>query len=134
MTTSDQSSKSDVVALRPFVPASDFEKSLRFYTDLGFRPFRLGEKLAALEIGPFAFLLQGFFAEGFASNYMMHMLVNDLDAWWTHIASLDLSSRYGVRAPSPPKVEPWGLRVAYVVDPSGVLWHIAKEQTEVPVP
>jgi uncharacterized glyoxalase superfamily protein PhnB len=23
-------------------------------------------------------------------------------------------------------VQPWGLRIAYVVDPSGVLWHVAE--------
>jgi uncharacterized glyoxalase superfamily protein PhnB len=23
-------------------------------------------------------------------------------------------------------MQPWGLRIAYVVDPSGVLWHVAQ--------
>jgi hypothetical protein len=40
---------------------------------------------------------------------------------------LDLGSRYEVRAPVPPRLEPWGLRVAYIFDPSGVLWHLAEE-------
>lgn len=34
--------------------------------------------------------------------------------------------RFGVCATKPPVVQPWGLRVAFVVDPSGVLWHIAQ--------
>jgi uncharacterized glyoxalase superfamily protein PhnB len=25
-------------------------------------------------------------------------------------------------------MQPWGLRVAYIVDPSGVLWHIAQRR------
>ncbi len=47
----------DVVAMRPFVPAKDFKTSLRFYTDIGFSPFPLGDGLAAMHLGPFAFLL-----------------------------------------------------------------------------
>jgi uncharacterized glyoxalase superfamily protein PhnB len=57
----------------------------------------------------------------------MHLLVHDVDSWWSRIAALDLATNYDVRPPSPPKLQPWGLIVAYVVDPTGVLWHIAQE-------
>ncbi len=117
----------DVVALRPFVPASDFQASLNFYTDLGFSSTPLGDGVAGLQLGPFSFLLQNFSAPGFAENFMMHLLVNDLDAWWTKIAALHLAERYGVRPPTPPALQPWGLTVSYVVDPAGVLWHIAQQ-------
>ena len=122
----------DVVALRPFVPAKDFETSLRFYVDLGFTEYRLGEQLASMHLGAFAFLLQGRPADidGFAENFMMHLLVKDAQAWWARIAALDLAARYGVGPPSPPKLQPWGLVVAYVWDPAGVLWHIAEEGTK----
>lgn len=116
----------DVLALRAFVPATEFEKSIAFYEDLGFTAHRMGESIAAMELGTFGFLLQHFYAEGFAGNYMMHLLVNDLDAWWKRIESLDLAGRYGVRKPSAPALQPWGLTISYVVDPSGVLWHIAQ--------
>jgi uncharacterized glyoxalase superfamily protein PhnB len=33
-----------------------------------------------------------------------------------------------VPAPKAPAMQPWGLRVAYVVDPSGVLWHVAERK------
>jgi uncharacterized glyoxalase superfamily protein PhnB len=56
----------------------------------------------------------------------MHALVTDLNRWWTHIASLDLASRYAVQSPRAPRLESWGLNVAYVFDPSGVLWHFAE--------
>ena len=117
---------SDVVALRPFVPAKDFDTSLRFYTDLGFSPYRLGESMAAMELGVFSFLLHAFDRENFASNFVMHLLVKDVDRWWSRIAALDLAGRYGVQAPVAPELQPWGLVVAYVFDPSGVLWHIAE--------
>lgn len=116
----------DVVALRPFVPAKDFETSFRFYVDLGFTGCRISDDLASMELGPFAFLLQNFHAEGFAENFMMHLLVNDLDSWWRRIEGLDLASRYPVKPPSPPALQPWGLTVVYVFDPTGVLWHVAQ--------
>ncbi|MEX3916185.1 VOC family protein [Paraburkholderia sp. BR10872] len=128
---SNHSVSLDVVALRPFVPAKDFDISASFYRDLGFASFQLGEGLASMHLGPFAFLLQKFDVEGFASNFMMHLLVNDVDAWWSRIDALDLAGRYGVEAPRAPKLEPWGLMVTYVFDPSGVLWHIA-QMTEDP--
>jgi catechol 2,3-dioxygenase-like lactoylglutathione lyase family enzyme len=116
----------DVIALRPFVPTKDFDVSLRFYTDLGFVPRPLGDKMASLHLGPFAFLLQNFDAPGFSDNFMMHLLVHDVNGWWARIAALDLPARYGVRPPQPPKLQPWGLTVAFVTDPTGVLWHIAQ--------
>ncbi|MBA4388639.1 MAG: hypothetical protein C0404_11710 [Verrucomicrobia bacterium] len=40
----------------------------------------------------------------------------------------DLPTRFGVPVPKPPEDQPWGLRVAYVIDPSGVLWHVAQRR------
>jgi catechol 2,3-dioxygenase-like lactoylglutathione lyase family enzyme len=128
MATDEQISPPDIVALRPFVPATDFAKSVSFYADLGFSVTTLGGNLAGMNLGPFGFLLQEFEAPGFAGNFMMHILVNDVDAWWERIAKLDLEGKYGVRPPKAPAMQPWGLRVAYVVDPSGVLWHFAEKR------
>jgi hypothetical protein len=55
-------------------------------------------------------------------NFMMQLLVADLDAWWAHIQSLDLPARFGVPAPTAPALMPWGLTLAYVVGPCGELW------------
>jgi catechol 2,3-dioxygenase-like lactoylglutathione lyase family enzyme len=123
----DSSSTVDVVAVRPFVPAKDFEKSLRFYVDLGFTAVRFGDSIASMELGQFGFLLQKYDVAGFAGNFMMQLMVNDLDGWWQRIEALDLAQNYGVRPPSAPALQPWGLTIAYVVDPSGVLWHIAQK-------
>lgn len=87
----------------------------------------MGDNIAHVGIGAFAFLLQDYFVREWADNFVMHMLVTNLDQWWAAISKLDLEARYKVRAPRPPKVEPWGLRVAYVLDPAGVLWHFAEE-------
>jgi catechol 2,3-dioxygenase-like lactoylglutathione lyase family enzyme len=117
----------EVVALRPFLPAKNFGESLRFYTDLGFRAQRLGPPLASMHLGPFAFLLQANDDPTAAANLVMHLLVSDVAAWWARIANLGLAARYGVQEPRAPTSEPWGLTVAYIWDPSGVLWHIAQE-------
>jgi len=115
------------VSLRPFVPAKDFKTSKQFYTDLGFEVAPLGDKLAHVGSGSFAFLLQDYFVQEWADNFVMHMMVTNLDQWWAAVSGLNLATRYAVRAPRPPKLEPWGLRVAYLFDPSGVLWHLAEE-------
>jgi len=113
----------DVVALRPFVPTSDLETSLRFFGDLGFTTSRINDGLATVQLGPFGFLLQKFEAEGFAANFMMQVLVNDLDGWWKRIEALDLAKKYEVKAPTAPARQPWGL----TVDPAGVLWHFVQK-------
>lgn len=56
---------------------------------------------------------------------MMHMPVSNPDQWWARISALGLESRYDIRVPIPPRLEPW-TRVAYVFDPSGILWHFAE--------
>ncbi|MGB6323063.1 MAG: VOC family protein [Xanthobacteraceae bacterium] len=119
-----------VKAMRPFVPAKDFAISKQFYADLGFRVEPLGDALAAMHLGPHSFLLQDFHVEAWADNFMMHMMVDDLDAWWEHVAALNLASRFGVKSPRAPKLESWGLNVAYLFDPAGVLWHIAAEPAQ----
>ena len=117
---------SEIRAFRPFLPAKEFETSLRFYKAIGFQAYPLGETLAELSLGTHALLLQGHYVKEWAENTVMHVLVEDVDAWWRHIDSLALGRQFNVSPPSPPKVEPWGLTVSYVFDPSGVLWHFAQ--------
>jgi uncharacterized glyoxalase superfamily protein PhnB len=115
---------------RPFIPAKDFALSKRFYEALGFTKVLDGE-VAIFQIGATSFLLQNYFQKEWAENFMMQLMVDDLDAWWSKIVALDLPGKFGVPAPKAPKVQPWGLRVAYVVDPSGVLWHVAQRRVGV---
>ncbi len=116
---------------RPFVPARDFDLSKRFYTALGFAQVLDGE-VAIFRIGTSSFILQNYFQKAWAENFMMQLMVDDLDAWWAHLVALDLPRTFGVPAPKAPALQPWGLRIAYVVDPSGVLWHVAERRPEVP--
>jgi catechol 2,3-dioxygenase-like lactoylglutathione lyase family enzyme len=113
---------------RPFVPAKDLELSKRFYVRLGFEK-TLDSEVAIFRIGSSGFILSPFDR---ADNFMMQLMVDDLDAWWAHIKSLNLDGEFGVPAPTAPAVQPWGLRIAYLVDPSGVLWHVAQRRPDKP--
>lgn len=126
--------KTGIRQLRPFVPARDYAVSHDFYRTLGFEAHDLGPKMAHFQVGHFAFILvdynyesPGYSVQAFAENFVMHMMVDDVDAWFAHVKTLNLAAKYGVRAPLAPKDEPWDLRVAYVFEPGGVLWHIASE-------
>lgn len=110
---------------RPFLPASDFALSKAFYEAIGFEK-RVDGDVAIFACGSGGFILQNGCPEGLAQHLMMSLMVEDLDAWWTHIQGLDLPGRFGAPAPRPPAMQPWGLRVAYVIDPTGILWHIAE--------
>ncbi len=115
---------------RPFLPAKDFELSKRFYESLGFEKL-LDASVAIFRMGRGEFLLQPYYQKDWAENFMMQLMVDDLDAWWNHIQSLDLPSRFGVGPPKAPALQPWGLRIAYVTDPSGVLWHVAQRRLDI---
>lgn len=114
---------------RPFMPTKDFDASKRFYEALGFEKVLDGE-VAIFNAGSGGFILQRYFQEEWASNFMMQLMVDDLDAWWAHIQSLDLPKTFGLSQPEPPTLQPWGLRVAYVVDPAGVLWHVSQRRAD----
>ena len=110
--------------VRPFLPTRDFDLSRRFYEALGFAKVFDGD-VAIFDVGSGGFILQRQYP---AENCMLQLMVDDLDALWEHIAALDLAGRFGVPPPKAPEMQPWGLRVAYVIDPAGVLWHLAQRR------
>jgi catechol 2,3-dioxygenase-like lactoylglutathione lyase family enzyme len=119
-------SRTDLV--RCFLPAKDFDLSKRFYEALGFEKV-LDADIAIFNAGSGGFLLQSGWNDALDGHLMMQLMVDDLDAWWAHFQSLDLVSKFGLAMkPRPPAMQPWGLRIAYIADPSGVLWHIAERR------
>lgn len=116
---------------RPFLPTRDLAMSKAFYEALGFEKLLDSSDVAIFSAGSGGFLLQRRYVKEWAENCMMQLMVDDLDAWWAHIVSLDLPTRFGVPQPKAPALQPWGLRVAYVIDPCGVLWHVAQRRAGV---
>ena len=116
-----------VLDIKAFVPARDLAQSIQFYSDLGFKTNWAYEEAAEMEIGSCRFLLQRFYVEQHASNFMMSLNVEDADAWWKHIETIGLKEKYPGIMARPPAMQPWGIRVLYLSDPAGVLWHIAEQ-------
>lgn len=116
----------DVLALRPFIPAQDFALSKRFYQALGFAVTHEDESVAGLKLGKFSFILQNYYVKDFAENCMVQLLVRDADEWWERIDPAQLVATFGVKSPKAPALQSWGMKVGFVFDPSGVLWHVAE--------
>ena len=116
-----------VFDMKAFVPAKDPATCRRFYAELGFKQNWANDQMAEFQIGSFRFMLQNFCAKGHAENFMMSLTVASCDEWWKMIQNLRLTEKYpGIMADAP-AFQPWGLRVLFLSDPSGVLWHIAEQ-------
>ena len=116
-----------VLALRPFVPALDFARSKLFYERLGFTATHADKDIVMLKQGSFSFILQNFYVQELADNFMVQLLVRDADAWWhAHVDAAKLVTEFAVQAPRPPSVQSWGMKVGYIFAPSGALCHIAE--------
>ena len=115
-----------ILALRPFVPARDYDLSRRFYEALGFVATHRDEDVTILKLASFSFILQNYHVQEFAENCMVQILVRDADAWWAKADPARLVEAFGVKPPKAPAMQSWGLKVGFVFDPSGVLWHVAE--------
>ena len=114
-----------VTEIKAFVPASDYELSKRFYKDLGFTMASEGGGVAYFHFGHVSFLLQDFCVPALAENFMMHILVEDVDAWWRHVRESGVISRYSVKC-TDIETQPWRMRDFCLFDPSGVVWRIGQ--------
>lgn len=114
-----------VVEIKAFVPAKDFALSRQFYQDLGFTLASDGGGIAYFHHGNTSFLLQDFYLQPHADNFMMHLLVADVQAWWQHVQACGLVQQYGVQC-SQPALRPWAMVDFTLTDPSGVLWRIGQ--------
>ena len=81
--------------VRAFLPTEDFDASKAFYVALGFTLVLEGD-FAIFSTGESELILTRFYQQQYAENFMMQLLVDDLDAWWTRISSLNLPEHFGV--------------------------------------
>jgi catechol 2,3-dioxygenase-like lactoylglutathione lyase family enzyme len=113
------------VEIKAFVPARDFAASKAFYTMLGFEVPWSSDDLAYVRYGETSFLLQQFYVPEHAGNFMMHLLVENVDDWYRHVMESGVVQKFGSRV-EPPADRPWRLRDFTMTDPSGVLWRIGQ--------
>ncbi len=111
------------VEIKAFVPARDFETSMHFYEALGFTRASVFDGIAYFHCGESSFLLQDFYVREHADNFQMHLLVENVEAWYE--TARGVAERFGV-AIGEPADRPWAMRDFTLCDPSGVLWRIAQ--------
>lgn len=116
-----------VFDLKAFVPARNYGLSRAFYRELGFAENWANSEVCEMELDGCRFLLQNFYVAKLAANFMLSLQVADLDEWWEFIKRIDLQARYDLHLVRAPALQPWGLRVLYLSDPSGVLWHLTEQ-------
>lgn len=116
------------LSLSPFVPSGkQYEASRRFFVDLGFEEMWENSGCAGFRNGTAQFILQSCDDQKFAENFMVSVVVPNLDLWWEAVQKLRLEETYpGVRF-RPPTDFPWG-REIHFLDLAGVCWHVRQQQ------
>jgi len=122
---SNQKNNLATVEIKAFVPARDFALSQQFYQDIGFEKRSEGGGVAYFCFEHCSFLLQDYYVKTYADNFMMHLLVADVDAWHKQITDANIAEKYGSRI-SEVTVQPWKMRDFTFDDPAGVLWRIGE--------
>lgn len=115
----------NAVEIKAFVPAKDYTLSKQFYLDVGFVLASEGGGVAYFHHQNVSFLLQDFYVKEFADNLMMHLLVEDVEAWWNKIQNANIAQKYSVNIGAIEQ-QPWRMRDFVMLDPSGVLWRIGQ--------
>ena len=113
--------------IRPFIPAKDFALSKQFYTALGWETVDVGRNLALVRLSAEQhFYLQDYYLRDFAENSMLHVTVQDVQAWHAHIVSILRDGDFADARVQAPSRQPYGASVVFLHDPSGVLLQLCE--------
>ena len=66
------------------------------------------------------FLLQDFYEEKYAINFMMHLLVEGIEQFYWRLKNSTIEEKYKTKI-SEIKIQPWSIYDFVVVNPSGVV-------------
>jgi len=117
--------KQEIKSIRAFIGAKDYEASRSFYRDLGFTEQVLSEKMSLFTIDGLSFYLQDYYVKEWIDNFMMLLEVGNVEAYYRFLQQLGLDKKYSNIKLVPLQENDWG-KECYLVDPSGVLWHVAE--------
>jgi catechol 2,3-dioxygenase-like lactoylglutathione lyase family enzyme len=117
--------KSNLISIRPFIGAKNFEQSRNFYEDLGFTEIFLQPKMSLFQKNQIGFYLQDAFVQDWIDNTMVFIEVENLDQAYSDMFTLNLKTKYPTVKLVPIRVEHWG-REFFLHDPSGILWHFGE--------
>lgn len=103
-----------------YTPAKDYELSKSFYAALGFELTEGFGDTMDCRLGNAVFRLQNYYVEDWANNFMMKLVVDDVDEWYSHVKKVIDKGKFGIARVAAPELV-GGARLIHVVDPSGVL-------------
>ena len=115
--------------VKVFVPSKDFTTSLNFYTALGWKVnYRAkNDAIAELELADCRFYLQNYYQRGWANNFMLHITVEDAQAWYDHATAV-IATKQAQKGTCPSATT--ARRTVHLSPlsgtPSGVLLHFAQ--------
>jgi hypothetical protein len=112
-------------SIRPFIGASNFELSRKFYLDLGFQESILSKDMSYFKTDGLGFYLQDAYVKDWVDNSMIFLEVDDVNRHWNELLALDLPSKYKNVRLTPIRNLEWG-RECFLHDPSGILWHFGE--------
>lgn len=113
--------------LRPFIPARDFALCKRFYSSLGWDTRDVADGLALVRLAEQQhFYIQDYYVKELAENCMLHLTVDDAQAWYLHVSSVLRDNGFSDARVQPPKLQMYGAIVTFVHDPTGVLLHLCQ--------
>jgi catechol 2,3-dioxygenase-like lactoylglutathione lyase family enzyme len=78
-----------------YIPARDFEVSVRFYTALGFELTDGWGETMDCRLGGSVFRLQNYYVKDWAENFMMKFDVDDVGKWYEHVRQVLDENTYG---------------------------------------
>ena len=110
----------------PNLPSRDFDDTIAFYGGFGFELVYRDDGWLILSRGELQlefFLLPGLVPED--SSFMCSVRVDDVDELYRQIKGTGVAER-SVGSPRllPVRLQPWGQRAAFLVDPDGTQLHL----------
>ena len=113
-------------SISTFIGSKDYLISKLFYTILGFEMVWEGENMCKFKVDDNNhFYLQNYYVKEWVENTMLLWEVDNLQASRFNIISLELHQQFpSVRITAVKVIE--GGREFCLIDPAGVLWHIAE--------
>jgi len=114
--------------LRPFIPAKNFALSKHFYASLGWNVKDVADGMALVQLADRHFYIQNYYVKEFAENCMLHLTVEDAQAWFRHVSSVLQDNKFPEARVQSPTRQAYGALVTFVHDPTGVLLHLCQWQ------
>lgn len=112
--------------IKAFIGSKNFHESRDFYEAIGFKlNFDAGD-IAEFELGNCRFYLQKYYQRKWCENSMLHITVEDAEAWYRHVAGVLQKRKFGAARVKEPSQQSYGALVTFVWDPVGVLLHFAQ--------